>query len=130
MSFEERFQNLLLLVSSAMQFGISLEFNCKFLERTCSRIRSNWGENNSETCLGRSFCYWNGKFGNFPTINDRYSKDFTVQDSDRVLLEFCGPKRQIRITNCETDQQIVVKRIPKDRYRYGDCCQVCTSCCR
>ena len=39
-------------------------------------MRSNWGENNSETCLGRSFCYWDGKFGNFPTINDRYGAFF------------------------------------------------------
>ena len=49
-----------------------------------------------------------------------YSKNFTAEDGDNVLLEFCGPKRQIRIKNCRTDEQIVVKRIPKVRYRYGD----------
>ena len=111
--------SVLFLVASAIQFGLSLEYNNKFLERTCSEIRSNWKENNTETCLGRSFCYWNGKFGNFPSINDRYSKNFKVQDDDRILLQFCGPKRQITVKNCRTDQQIIIKRIPKVRYRYG-----------
>ena len=29
-------------------------------------IKNNWSDENRETILGNSYCYWQGKFGNIP----------------------------------------------------------------
>ena len=47
-----------------LEWGLCMEYNNEILERMA--IKNNWSDENRETILGNSYCYWQGKFGNIP----------------------------------------------------------------